>query len=145
MQDAGPWLATLRRYALFIAPANLLWEALHVPLYSIWNEGTLGEIAFAVVHCTGGDLVIALGCLVTALIVCGGSRWPAERFGAVTASAVILGLAYAAYSEWLNVVVRGSWFYSDLMPAVPPLGTGLSPLLQWLTLPPLGLTWARRS
>lgn len=143
-ESGRSWLATLRRYALFIAPSNLVWETLHLPLYTIWNEGTLGEIAFAVAHCTGGDVLIALGSLTLALILLGAPSWPAKRFGPVVAVAVTFGLAYTGYSEWLNVEVRRSWAYSDAMPVVPLLRTGLSPLLQWLVLPPFGLLWARR-
>jgi len=40
-------------------------------------------------------------------------------------------------------VVRGSWAYTPAMPRVPPLGTGLAPLLQWLLLPTMSLVWAR--
>jgi len=58
---------------------------------------------------------------------------------------VTLGLAYTFYSEWRNVVVRGSWAYSNLMPVIPALETGLSPLLQWLIVPIVGLAWARRT
>ena len=142
---SGPtWLGTLRRYALFVGLANLLWEILHVPLYTLWNEGTFGEIVFSVVHCTGGDVLIALACLVAALILLGGAAWPVEGSGTVAAVAVTLGLAYTVYSEWRNVVVRGSWAYSNLMPLVPPLDTGLSPLLQWLIIPVVGLSWSRR-
>ena len=42
--------------------------------------------------------------------------------------------------------VRGigwNWRYSDLMPRLPPLGTGLSPVLQWLILPPLMIRLVR--
>ena len=45
--------------------------------------------------------------------------------------------------EWLNVVVRQTWAYTEMMPQVPVLGTGLSPLLQWLLLPSLALWLAR--
>jgi len=44
------------------------------------------------------------------------------------------------FSEWLNVEVRATWTYTDQMPVLPPLGTGLTPLLQWLIVPTL--TWA---
>jgi hypothetical protein len=44
----------------------------------------------------------------------------------------------------LNVDVRQTWAYTDLMPKVPPLGTGLAPLLQWLLLPSVALHLARR-
>ena len=49
------------------------------------------------------------------------------------------------FSEWLNVVVRQTWAYSDLMPIVPVIGTGLSPLLQWMAVPLLALHIARRA
>jgi hypothetical protein len=39
------------------------------------------------------------------------------------------------FSEWQNVSIRGSWAYRDIMPLVPPFGTGLAPLLQWTILP----------
>ena len=138
------WLDTLRRYVLFVAAANLRWEIFHLPLYPIWEKGTAAEIAFAVLHCTGGDVLIALSCLMAALTLFGRASWPAEGAGSVTAVAVTLGATYTVYSEWWNVAVRGNWAYSDLMPVIPPLGTGLSPLLQWLVIPALGLAWARR-
>ena len=55
------------------------------------------------------------------------------------------GLAYTVFSEWLNVEVRRSWAYSDLMPVLPPLGTGLSPVLQWVVIPSAALWMARRA
>jgi len=36
------------------------------------------------------------------------------------------------------------WTYSDLMPLVPPFGTGLLPLLQWIVVPLLVLSLTRR-
>lgn len=138
------WLWTLRRYVLFIMVSNLAWETLHLPLYTIWTEGTPHQLAFSVVHCTGGDILIALGCLVAALVLVGSSAWPRDGFIRVLWLSVTLGLAYTAYSEWLNVEVRRSWTYSSAMPTIPPFGTGLSPVLQWFLLPTLGLVWARR-
>jgi hypothetical protein len=46
--------------------------------------------------------------------------------------------------EWLNIVVRASWAYSDRMPVVPVIGTGLSPLLQWVVVPTVAAEAARR-
>jgi len=139
------WLAALRRYATFIIVANLVWEIAHVPLYTIWQNGSPGEIAFAVVHCTGGDIVIASLSLLAALLVLGNARWPNERFISVAAFALVFGLAYTMFSEWLNVTVRRSWTYSDLMPTVPIVGLGLSPLAQWIVVPLAAFWWACRS
>ena len=140
----GGWLSLLRHYLAFIAVANLLWEILQLPLYTIWAEGTPAEIAFAVVHCTAGDLLIAIASLVAGLIVAGDRTWPTRRFWAVAAVTVMLGVAYTVFSEWLNLVVRKSWAYSDLMPIVPVIGTGLSPLMQWIAIPLGSLLLARR-
>jgi hypothetical protein len=62
----------------------------------------------------------------------------------VAALAVAFGVLYTVFSEWLNTEVRGSWAYAAAMPVVPPFGTGLSPLAQWLVVPPAGFWWARR-
>jgi hypothetical protein len=133
--DLGCWLPTLRRYLAIAVAGHLLWEALQVPLYTIWREGTATRIAFAVVHCTGGDLLIATASLAGALVIAGTPRWPSERFRAVALLTLAFGLAYTVYSEWLNVSVRGSWAYSPRMPRLPPFGTGLSPVLQWIAVP----------
>jgi hypothetical protein len=65
----------------------------------------------------------------------------------VMLAATILGLGYTVYSEWLNVNVRETWAYTAWMPRIPPLGTGLSPLLQWIVVPGLAffIVWRRVS
>lgn len=141
---SGPWLLVLRRYIMFIAGANLIWEIAQLPLYTIWSEGTPGEIAFAVIHCTGGDILIASAALLGALLVLGNGRWPFERFGAVAGLAFTAGLSYTIFSEWLNTEIRGSWAYTDMMPVLPLIGAGLSPLAQWIVIPLAAFWWARR-
>jgi hypothetical protein len=125
---------------------NLVWEILHLPLYTIWASGTLESQAFAVLHCTAGDVLIAVSTLVPALLLVGDKTWPGTRFLPVLTMAVGLGLAYTIFSEWLNVVVRASWAYSTAMPVVPIFGlrVGLSPTLQWLVIPTTSLLLARR-
>jgi hypothetical protein len=136
-----PWLRALRTYFAGVALGNLAWESLHLPLYTIWTTGTPGEKAFAVVHCTGGDIVIALAALTLALIlVSGRGFWP------VAVLTIALGVAYAGVSEWLNVYARRSWAYSDGMPVIPfgSYRIGLSPILQWIFVPAASLWAARR-
>ncbi len=137
------WLAAFRRYLATVAAGHLAWEVLQLPLYTIWEEASPLAIAWAVVHCTAGDVAIAAAALGAALVAFGRSRWPAERFGAVALAAVTVGIAYTIYSEWLNTVVRQSWAYAAAMPVVPPFGTGLSPLLQWIAVP-VFVFWAIR-
>lgn len=140
----GFWLDVIRRYVIFIAPANLLWEFIQLPLYTIWKEGSPGEIIFAAVHCTGGDIMIATLSLFAALLLVGNRNWPGESYDRITALAVALGLGYTIFSEWLNAEIRGSWTYSDLMPIIPWIGSGISPIAQWIVIPLAAFWWARR-
>ncbi len=138
------WLPTLRRYLFFVAVANLLWEGAHLPLYTLWETGTPSEMVFAVLHCTGGDVLIALSSLMLALLLVGNSAWPEERYRAVATLTIAFALGYGVFSEWLNIEVRGSWAYRDLMPVIPVIETGLSPFLQWLVIPLAAFRWAAR-
>ncbi len=133
----------LRRYLFFTGITNLVWESAHLPLYTLWTEGNFGDLVFAVVHCTGGDLLIAFLSLALAVILVGYAHWPIQRFAPVMALTVAFGLAYTVFSEWLNVVVQQSWAYSELMPVIPIIDAGLSPVAQWLVIPLVGLTWAQ--
>ncbi|NIL99835.1 MAG: hypothetical protein GTN79_08975 [Gammaproteobacteria bacterium] len=134
----------LRHYLLWTVSAHLVWEVAQLPLYTLWAEAPARDIAFAVLHCTGGDVLIAGASLSLALVVAGRGDWPGARFWRVAALATAIGAGYTVYSEWLNTGVRAAWTYADAMPVVPGLGTGLSPLAQWLVLPPLGLWLCRR-
>jgi hypothetical protein len=140
----GAWLAALRWYLPLTLAMHLAWEIAQLPLYTIWREGSAGEIAFAVLHCTLGDGLIAVVVLILALVLVGHGDWPRRCFAEVAAAATATGVGYTVWSEWLNVTVRGTWAYAVAMPTVPPLGTGLTPLLQWLILPAFCLFAARR-
>jgi hypothetical protein len=70
--------------------------------------------------------------------------WPKEGYREVAALTVAFGVPYTVFSEWLNTEVRGGWAYSDLMPVVPVLDAGLSPLAQWIVIPIAAFWWARR-
>lgn len=131
------WLRAARRYLAVLLIGNLIWEIVQLPLYTIWRDGTPGEIAFAVAHCTAGDLLIGSSALFAALLLVGDAQWPRRSFARVAVLAVAIGVAYTIYSEWLNVEVRRAWTYADSMPRLPWLGTGLAPLAQWLVVPAL--------
>ena len=120
------------------AMGHFVWEAAQLPLYTLWRTGTRREIAFALFHCTGGDVVITTATLAVATALARAFRWPPFGWRMVF-TAITLGAAYTILSEWLNVAIRRSWSYTAAMPVVPFLGTGLAPLLQWLIVPSLAL------
>lgn len=134
------WHRALQRYLVVILLGNLVWEFAQMPLYTIWKTGTWSEIVFAAVHCTGGDILIALSALTLALMIAGNENWPLQKGRIVGGIALGLGVAYTVFSEWLNIVIRAAWAYSDLMPVIAFNGfqVGLSPLLQWILIPLAG-------
>ncbi len=138
------WIVALRRYLVVSLAAHLLWEIAQLPLYTLWTTDPVQRQAFAILHCTAGDAMIAGLTLLVALSFFAPVDWPREGMRLVWIATVGLGAGYTVYSEWLNIHVRGNWAYSDLMPTVPVIGTGLSPLLQWLVVPTLALWIATR-
>lgn len=129
------WPGVLRRYLVTSLVLHAVWEIAQLPLYTIWSTGTVQQRWFAVFHCTLGDVMIAGLALMAALAIWGRTSWPDEGLRTVWLATLFLGIGYTVYSEWLNVIVRGAWAYSALMPTLPVVGTGLSPVLQWLLVP----------
>jgi hypothetical protein len=91
------------------------------------------SVAWALLHCTLGDVVIALAMFALAGVVLWRADWPGSRPWTGGAIVVIGMMAFAAWSEWYNVYRVGNWGYTPRMPTV--FGIGLSPLLHWLILP----------
>ena len=58
--------------------------------------------------------------------------------------AILLGIGYTVFSEWLNTQVRQSWSYTEAMPLLPPFGTGLTPFLQWVIVPAIAFGYVRQ-
>ena len=69
-------------------------------------------------------------------------RWRWWRIAALTA---MFGVSYTGFSEWMNVKVLGTWAYAESMPVIRlwNFEIGVSPLAQWLVVPPLALWLAR--
>ena len=142
--SSATWIRGIRHYLAAIAIGSLVWEVAQLPLYTIWHEETPRGIAFAALHCTAGDILIATASLVGALVFFGNMRWPANGYRRVAAVAIAGGLAYTVLSEWLHVEIRGSWTYAESMPRLPITGTGLSPFAQWLAVPIISFWWTYR-
>lgn len=124
------------RFLAALALLNLIWEIAQLPFYTLWRSDTWAEIGFAIIHCTSGDILIGIFSAAGAAFLTG-MRWPTSPRAhfAFTGYFIAIGLSYTIFSEWFNVMVRKSWAYSAMMPVIPPLGTGLLPMLQWIIVP----------
>lgn len=134
-----------RRYLPRLAGLSLAWELLQLPLYTIWDEGSAARLAFAVAHCTAGDVLIGSVALAVALLATRARHPSTWNWRALALILAAVGVVYTGWSEWMNTVLRASWTYSRWMPTVRfgDVALGLSPLLQWLIVPPLALRLAR--
>ena len=113
---------------------NLLWEIAHLPLYTISRDADGAGMAFAVFHCTAGDGLIALASFMFAGMVLRDASWPLSRPALGAVIAALLAVLFTIYSEWRNVYEVKAWGYLPAMPLA--FGIGLSPLMQWLVIPP---------
>src|SRR5687768_14405636 len=121
-QDRRAWRLILLGYLPWFAGLNLAWEAAHVRLYTLWYEAPPAYIAFSVVHCTLGDVLIGAAALFTALIASReGSlaRWRWRRIAVLSTS---IGLGYTMFSEWMNITWLRSWTYAESMPTLELAG-----------------------
>lgn len=133
------WSLIMLHFLPRFALVSLIWEVLQLPLYTLWFEPNRERVAFAVVHCTLGDLLITISSLLLSLLVARAGRpaqWPRVRIGLWL---MFFGTSYTVLSERINLA-QGQWAYSEWMPIVPWLAVGLAPLVQWLLLP-TGVWW----
>ncbi len=129
----GDGLRIISTWAVASFCLNLAWEIAQLPFYTIPSVRSTPQIAYAVAHCTAGDVAIAVVSFLIAAVALGAANWPAShpwRGGAIT---IFSGVSYTAYAEWYNVYQAGYWAYSSSMPLL--FGIGFSPLLQWILLP----------
>lgn len=142
VHSCAAWRLLVARFIPALAALSLLWEFGHFPLYTLWDAGSAGEIAFAALHCTAGDVLIGGGALTLALITTRAGPPETWRFAPIAVMTMMFAASYTIFSEWMNVEWRESWAYAAAMPTLPVLGTGVAPLLQWLVVPIVALWFA---
>ena len=130
--------------ALFSFLLHFVWEMLQVPLFSgVAEMSHWGGVMFCL-SATIGDVGIALGAFWTTALVAGSRQWVLRPSTYEVTVFVLAGLIATVALEYYHTNISLRWSYSELMPLVPPVGTGLSPLLQWIIVPALVIWLASR-
>ena len=137
------WLFILRRYLPRLAICSLVWEIGQLPLYTLWAEPRWSSIAFAILHCTVGDVMIGAAALLAALTLWRADEPASWRYANVGMTSIVLAVAYTVWSERVNLA-KGSWSYSAWMPVLPWIDVGLAPLVQWVIVPSTAWWWAKQ-
>lgn len=121
------------------------WEMLQAPLYVGMAEAPHWS---ATLHCliaTLGDCTLFVAAFGITAAILRNRHWIRTATLTQVFWFTAIGLAVTVLIE--AGAVRGfgwTWRYSGLMPRLPLLGTGLSPVLQWVILPPLVVWLVRR-
>lgn len=120
---------------------NLGWEFAHSSLYTD-GTGDAWYIIWTRIHCTVGDIMILLSVFYMVSLIYRSRYWWVGNQVIPIVLFVMLGFGYTVWSEWYNTQVAKTWEYAANMPT--SFGIGVSPLLQWLVIPPLTLLRLKR-
>ena len=130
--------------AVFSFLLHFVWEFIQLPTYAGMAEMAHWEGTKICLSATFGDVGFALTAFWITALAARGRDWILRPAGWQIALFVAIGIGLTIGFEYYYTQITGRWSYSELMPLVPPLGTGLSPLLQWLVIPPLVIWFTSR-
>lgn len=143
-RPAGLWEAPELPVAFFSFLLHFVWEFVQVPAFAGMADMGHWEAIKLCLSATIGDVGFALAAFWVASLAARSRDWVLKPgrlpLGLFLAVGILLTIGFEYY--YTNVSLR--WSYSELMPLVPPFGTGLTPILQWLVIPPLVIWLARR-
>ena len=129
--------------AMFALLLNLTWEFAQVPLFAGMSTMNHWEAIQVCGRATLGDVAIALVAYWTVSVAVGSRAWILAPAPGPVAGFVTIGVLVTIVMEWLATRVLDRWTYAEAMPVIPILKVGLSPVLQWVVLPPF-LVWLVR-
>lgn len=133
---------------LFSVLLNLPWEFIQVPLFEHMADAAHWQATKLCLRAALGDGLMSVAAYLAAAGLLRDRYWAIDvrLDGRAVAAFMALPLATTIVIERLALagVWLDGWRYSELMPVVPLIGVGLSPLVQWIVLPPLALWLVRR-
>ena len=143
-RPASLWDAPELPVAYFSFALHFVWEFVQVPTYTGMAELPHWEAIKLCMSATFGDVGFALPAFWVACLAARRRDWILRPTRFPTVIFVAVGIVLTAGLEYYYTNISLRWTYSELMPLVPPLGTGLSPLLQWFVVPLLVIWLTRR-
>lgn len=130
--------------AVFSFLLHFVWEFVQAPTYSGIVEMNNWDGIKLCMSATFGDVGFALTAFIVTSIAARSRDWYASPKAWQLMLFLSVGIALTVGFEYYYTNITLRWTYSDLMPLVPPFGTGLIPLLQWIIVPLLALGITRR-
>jgi len=148
-EDAGhiPLTARLRILVIFILFTFLLhfsWEILQAPLFALMPVMSQWQATLVCLKATFGDIGIAPAAFSAGGLLDRNVAWFLQPSAGALVAYMAVGVLFTTVFAWHSVYWANRLAYSNLMPVVPLLGIGASPLLQWLLIPPVAPQLLRR-
>jgi hypothetical protein len=123
---------------------NLAWEYWQVPFFRGMADQSHWQGVKACTQATIGDVGIALTAFWVSTFFARTRSWIMQPSKSDIAIFIGVGLVATIIFETLATGLLERWTYSDAMPRLPVVGTGLLPIIQWLVIPPLVVWFVRR-
>lgn len=123
---------------------HFAWEMMQVPWFEGMLEASHGTVLWLCTRATFGDVVILVVAFWSGSATVRQRGWVVPGLWLPALVTIATGLLITVVFEWLATGMLDRWSYADSMPVIPGVGIGLTPLLQWLLLPPLAL-WLTRN
>ncbi|MBO6638112.1 MAG: hypothetical protein JJ920_13180 [Roseitalea sp.] len=143
-RDRSLWAVPEVTVAFLSFTLHYVWEFLQVPTYAGMADMNHWDGIKVCTSATVGDVGFALTAFWITALIARSRRWMADPKLWQIGVFVAVGIALTVGFEYYYTEVSLRWTYSDLMPRVPPFGTGLSPLIQWIVVPLLVVSLTRR-
>lgn len=121
---------------------NFIWEVSQIGLYEP-HFNSISDLAFVHLKATAGDVVIFLIIFAFMSLLLRDMRWIVKDKAMPLVLVTILGFIFSVVVE-KYALATGRWGYSELMPIIPFIEVGLSPVLQLTILVPLSAYITRR-
>lgn len=115
-----------------------------MPFYQTSPDVSCSDVIQSCTLATIGDVGISITCFWAVAALSKSRQWFRQpRLWQIT-SFIGVGIVITVVFEFLATNVLNRWQYNNLMLKLPVLGTGLTPLLQWLILPSIILWFVKR-
>lgn len=128
---------------LFSFLLHFVWEFMQVPAFDGMAEMNHWDGIKLCLSATIGDVGFALTAFWATSLTARSRSWLLRPEIRPYLIFIAVGIALTIGFEYYYTSISMRWTYSQQMPLVPPFGTGLTPLLQWLVIPPV-VIWLTR-
>ena len=140
VRHRGQWLDILEpefSVGLFSLLLNFVWEVQQMPFFEMPPGVTILDVISGCTQATLGDAGISLAAFWAVAVVAKSRQWICKPTWRQIVGFIIVGVLITIVFEFVATGPLDRWTYADAMATLPILGTGLLPILQWITLPPL--------